>query len=327
MCRSASTPICGTHKTDLDPGARICAVGEQKEERSMASRLMMSACLGALSLSALMVGCSDAPVEPTTYARQAPITSSTYQDYQASGTRYPGRTDVYFSNYQVAEDDTEAANPYFRMVANEGKRARDDWDAFGDFCSAQFRWYIRGQRPIQAVEKMNDTNSPDNRRIGINQLLTYKFAKAPPYTTRYRQIAVYDTDSIVRATALRASNRSRDVSATPLFVAALNDKSESVRLEAAKALVHLPDPAAERFLLAALVNPNENIDVRIASADALKHYHDLPNARALAESLDDKDFSVVWQARRSLVYLTGRDFGYDDGAWLSYFAGPDRPFG
>jgi len=43
--------------------------------------------------------------------------------------------------------------------------------------------------------------------------------------------------------------------------------------------------------------------------------------------LSDKTFAVAWQARRSLRYLTGRDFGYDGGAWLTYFAGPDKPLG
>jgi hypothetical protein len=213
------------------------------------------------------------------------------------------------------------------MMANAGKKVRDGFNSFTHYCGEEFRWYVKGKRPIQAVELMNDPHSPDNRRTGINDLLTYKFTKAPPYTVRYRQISAFDQDAMVRATALRASNRSRDIVATPIFVAALSDKSELVRLEAAKALVHLPDPAAERPLMRVLADPNENLDVRLAAADALKHYRDLPNARALAESLDDKDFSIVWQARRSLVYLTGRDFGYDDGAWLNYFAGPDKPFG
>jgi hypothetical protein len=292
--------------------------------KHMASRLMVSACIGALGVSALLVGCaSDPPVISTTYAAQAPIGSTPYQD----APRYAGRTDVYFSTYQVAEDDREAASPYFKVVANAGKKVRDGFGSFTGFFVQQFRWYVKGDRPIKAVEMMNDPHSPDNRRTGINDLLTYKFAKAPPYTVRYRQIAAFDEDAMVRATGLRASNRSRDKEATPLFVVALNDKSDRVRLEGAKALVHLPDPAAERPLLRILTDPNETLDVRIAAADALKHYHDLPNARALAESLNDKDFSIVWQARRSLVYLTGRDFGYDDGAWLSYFAGPDKPFG
>jgi HEAT repeats len=294
----------------------------------MACRLMVSVSALALGLSACMVGCaSDPPAAPTTVAATAPVGSPTYQEDQAGAARYPGRSDVYFSTYVVAEDDPEPASPYFGMMANAGKKIRDGFGNFGHLVAVEFRWYVRGDRPIKAVEMMNDPNSADARRTGINELLTYNFAKGPPYTVRYRQISAFDDDATVRAVALRASNRSRDVQATPLFVSALSDKSELVRLEGAKALVHLPDPAAERSLMRELADPNENLDVRIAAADALKHYHDLTNARALAEALDDKDFSIVWQARRSLVYLTGRDFGYDDGAWLNFFAGPDKPFG
>ena len=234
---------------------------------------------------------------------------------------------MYFSTYEVAEDDPEPANPYFAQMADVSKTIRVKFDAVGDFIGEEFRWYVMGDRPIKAVSMMNDPNSADDRRAGINKLLTYDFTKRPPYTTRFRRISAFDEDATVRAVAIRASNRARDIRATPLFVAALSDKSELVRLEAAKVLVHLPDPAAERPLMRVLADNNENLDVRIAAADALKHYHDIKNAQALAEALEDKDFSVVWQARRSLVYLTGRDFGYDDGAWLNYFVGPEKPFG
>jgi hypothetical protein len=38
--------------------------------------------------------------------------------------------------------------------------------------------------------------------------------------------------------------------------------------------------------------------------------------------VNDRDFSVAWQARRSLVYMTNKDFRYDEGGWLGYFSGP-----
>ncbi|HEX4123714.1 MAG TPA: HEAT repeat domain-containing protein [Tepidisphaeraceae bacterium] len=293
----------------------------------MASRILASVCISALGLSGLLAGCADPSAAPTTYAAMAPVGSPAFQEDHAGAAKYRGQPDVYFSTYTVAEDDREPANPFFAKIATVSKAVGKEFDAFGHFCGEEFRWYVKGQRPITAVRMMNDPHSADNRRAGINMLLTYNFTKRPPYTTRFRQLSAFDEDPTVRAVAIRASNRARDIKATPLFVAALSDKSELVRLEAAKALVHLPDPAAERPLIRTLQDTNEDLDVRIAAADALKHYHDVRNAQALAEALDDKDFSVVWQARRSLVYLTGRDFGYDDGAWLNYFAGPDKPFG
>ena len=48
-------------------------------------------------------------------------------------------------------------------------------------------------------------------------------------------------------------------------------------------------------------------DVRIAAADALKHYRSIDVGRALVDTLDSRDFGVAWQSRRSLIRLTGRD--------------------
>jgi hypothetical protein len=185
--------------------------------------------------------------------------------------------------------------------------------------------HLSGERPSQAARMMEDASSADNRREGINKLLEYDFTKRDPYTRRYRQIAQYDSDPIVRATAIRALNRARDAQATPIFIAALNDKNDLIRLEAAKALANVPDVAAADPLLQLLNKADENRDVRIAAADALKHYRTLVVARALAASLADRDFAVAWQSRKSLKYLFSRDFGYDQAAWLAYVAGPDSP--
>ena len=184
-----------------------------------------------------------------------------------------------------------------------------------------------GDRPARAVRLMQNDNSPDARRRGINDLLRWDFAQDGPYVRRYRQIARNDADPHVRATAVRALSRARDADARPIFVAALSDASELVRLEAAKALVNLPDPAAAPALVAMVTNAAEDRDVRIAAADALRHHKTIEAARALVPRLSERDFSVAWQARRSLRHLTGRDFRYDESAWLDYIAGPDKPFG
>ena len=74
-------------------------------------------------------------------------------------------------------------------------------------------------------------------------------------------------------------------------------------------------------------NPNENRDVRIAAADALRHYRSLDVARALIAQLSSREFGLAWQSRRSLKNLTGKDLHYDESAWLDYVRGPDKPFG
>lgn len=186
---------------------------------------------------------------------------------------------------------------------------------------------LAGKTPGLFARQMEDSDSPDNRWKGMSKLLENDFAKRPPYTTRYRQIALADPDPLVRAYAVRALNRSRDAGASDVFIRALSHESELVRLEGAKALVNLPNPAAVPGLLALVNKPDESRDVRIAAAEALRHYKQLDVARALVARLNERDFGVAWQARRSLRRMTRNDLGYNEGAWLQYFTGPEKPFG
>ncbi len=187
--------------------------------------------------------------------------------------------------------------------------------------------YFSGNTPVNAVKKMEDRYFPDERRIGINRLADYSFGRRPPYTERYQQIAQYDSDWLVRATAIRALNRSRDTLATPIFIKALSDPSDIVRVEAAKALANMPDPNAVPALVKIVANANDNRDVRIWSSDALRHYHTLEVARTLANQLNAREFGVAWQSHRTLVKLTGKDLRYDEAAWLEYITGSGKPLG
>jgi HEAT repeat protein len=99
------------------------------------------------------------------------------------------------------------------------------------------------------------------------------------------------------------------------------DPSDWIRLESAKALANVPDVNAAEPLVNMLNNAAENRDTRVAATDALKHYRTLSVARALCAALTDKNFVIAWQARKSLKYLTDRDYAYDAGAWLAYFTG------
>ena len=174
---------------------------------------------------------------------------------------------------------------------------------------------------------MGRHGSPDRRRRGIYALVEHDWAQQEPYTKRYRQIAQSDPDPTVRAAAIRASNASRDKAAVPNFIAALSDKSEMVRLQAAKALSNIPDSTAAEPLMRVLGNQAEQRDVRIAASEALRHYRNLDVGRVLAGTVGGRDFSIAWQSRWSLIILTGRDLGYDEHAWLEYLAGPNKPLG
>jgi HEAT repeat protein len=183
--------------------------------------------------------------------------------------------------------------------------------------------------PAQALVLMDDPASADARRAGMAYLVTHVDAcRVPPYSTHYQHLAKTDPDYIVRAMAIRALNICRDPSATPIFIAGLGDDNEPVRLESAKALANVPDPAAAEPLIRvaqgqrrAVVNGNpmvvaEDRDVRIAAADALRRCPTLDVERTLVGFLDDPEFAVAWQSRQSLIALTGQDLGYDEVAWL-----------
>jgi len=223
------------------------------------------------------------------------------------------------------DDNSEPEEPENAAVTVVLAPFRDIGNFFGGI-GQQWR-ILEGDTPKKAAMMTLDTNSADNRRKGVFRLVKYSFAHKPPYTTRYEQMAKSDPDPTVRAAALRACNWSRDREATSLFISLLADPKETdlVRLEAAKGLCNLPDPAAPPTLLNAANGPEINRDVRIACVDALKYYRSLEVGRALGNLLVDRDFAVAWQARRSLVYMTHRDFRMDQGAWLGYIAGPQKP--
>jgi hypothetical protein len=227
--------------------------------------------------------------------------------------------------------------------------------------------YVGVQSPAVYAKNMEQTENPDLQREAILKLASYSWGQKPPYTTRYDQIAGDSAvDFTVWAAAVRALNRARIHSATPVFIRLLdyplgrplptaretedwmrrpederasaqrNQEVESayryqvgtqalVRLEAAKALANIPDDKAVRVITDHLYY-DQNKDVRIACADALRNYHTLETARVLVDTLKDPDFSVAYQARKSLTVMTGQDFHFDHDQWLKYFGQSRSPF-
>jgi hypothetical protein len=201
--------------------------------------------------------------------------------------------------------------------------------------------YYLGETPGKYARMMEDDQSADARRTGVLKLVTqYPFARRAPYAERYWQIAQGDPNPLARAAAVRALNRSRDARVTPVAIRQLDDVNPLIRLEAAKALANVPDEKA----VAALVRhmgatielrgdggrpelQSENRDVRVACADALRNFPTKDVARALTEALREKEFEVSWQARKSLILMTGRDFRYDVAKWQEYLASAEKPFG
>jgi len=188
-------------------------------------------------------------------------------------------------------------------------------------------YWISGDSPFNAAKSMLDPSRPDKRRQAVMYLSRRKFGREDPYLKYYAEMARTDPDYTVRAMAVRALNRARDRRVTSLYMQLLEDKSELVRLEAAKALANIPEPLAATALIKHLENTEESTDVRVACADALRNYPTLEVAQVLVRALRDRDFAVAWQARKSLKLMTGRDYRYDQAAWLTYLSESPKPFG
>src|SRR5882672_7545877 len=88
-----------------------------------------------------------------------------------------------------------------------------------------------GHTFLVEAKKLFESN-PDHRRSGIVYLSDRSPGRRDPYAKQYEIMARTDNDPSVRSMALRALNRARDKRAIPVFVAALEEKNESVRLEA-----------------------------------------------------------------------------------------------
>lgn len=183
-----------------------------------------------------------------------------------------------------------------------------------------------GKTPVEAAKSLFDPDLSERRRNAIVYLSDRPFGRKEPYTKYFMEMARTDEEPRVRAQAIRALNRARDRSAMALYLQAITDRNPLVKLEAAKALANMPDAQAVPLLLKLLQDPDENVDVRVACADALRHYRTAQVATALVSALRGQ-FAVSWQARVSLKLMTGKDFRYDRAAWLNYLTGPEKPVG
>lgn len=180
-------------------------------------------------------------------------------------------------------------------------------------------WDVLTRENVEAANKLR-SEQPGERRAGLAELASRSYFREQPYLDLYIVLARYDADPIVRASALRVLNRTRAPEARSVFAEALGDASPRVLVEACKGLSNNPSPAAEERLRVLLADDTQPAAVRIAAADALRHYPGIESRRALVAVLLDRDFGVAWQSRRSLVMGTGRDFRYEQAAWLESLA-------
>lgn len=165
---------------------------------------------------------------------------------------------------------------------------------------------------------------PERRRTGIALISNAYFGGEEPYLKVYRE-AVTDADPMVRAASARALGMHGQPEDAPLLATVLKDSSNLARWEAAKGLQRLHNPAVVGALIESATS-DEDLDVRMASANALGQYRQRRVIEALIRALDDRSVGVALHALRSLRILTGEQFNSDPVVWLEWSRQVDDPF-
>lgn len=180
--------------------------------------------------------------------------------------------------------------------------------------------------PAEAVAWSIDPYDADKRYRGILLLVNAPFGGEPIYVEMYQQ-ALRDSDSSVRAAAVRGLAMHGSPEDVPLILPMLNDPDHLLRWEVARALQRLHNPEAIKPLLEHLFERNEpEAQVRASVASALGQYADTRVLEALFAALGDRDLNVNLAALDSLRTLTGQDFGLNIRSWIAWRKNSEDPF-
>lgn len=170
--------------------------------------------------------------------------------------------------------------------------------------------------PSEMAANIFNTEDPDIRRKGIEQMSHKKWALREPYLKLFAEHTkpTAESDASVRAVAVRTLGRAHATKYLPEIVAALHDESSTVRWDAAVVLTDMPSDDAILTLQRIAVS-DKSIDTRAAAATALQCYPKDSVYRTLLRCLDDDSFTVRKAAHASLVYQTKQDKGYEAAGW------------
>ena len=157
-------------------------------------------------------------------------------------------------------------------------------------------------------EKITAEPSADIRREAIVDLMDQWGGKSDEAVGLYAMLAKTDADPTVRSAAVRGLGESKNTAAVqPLANVLDNESDEFIRRDAAVALGKVRGPEAVRALLGHLRSDPDD-QVRAACARSLGEYQYPGVTQALVGALLAEDFSIVFEAKRSLEKLTGESF-------------------
>lgn len=141
-------------------------------------------------------------------------------------------------------------------------------------------------------------------------------AKAAELAQRYRN----ESDPILRAQIVRTIARCGSPVAAETLSAALGDSDRDVRIICCDAWAYHGGPLAVPQLSKTLRLDKSN-DVRMAAARSLGSLKGPEVVEALAPALDDPDPALQYRAIQSLRKSTGKDFGDDVNSWREFAHG------
>jgi len=187
--------------------------------------------------------------------------------------------------------------------------------------------------PAAAAEMMMNLHDAEQRRKGTNLIANSPFGGAEVYVEWYVDRldpahADRERNPIVLGTLIRALARHGQPDHGPILAHYLTHDAEQVRWEAAKGLQRIHNPEVVSALLAALREPAQERDVRVAVIRALGQYPEDRVFQALISeyALDARELAVNLAALESLRTLTGRTLGDDPGAWHAWYREAEEPF-
>ena len=200
-------------------------------------------------------------------------------------------------------------------------------------CSSR-KLRLKRQRPEQSLLIALKDDDPDKRYSALAELSKSKSLGEDFAVKALIVIAKTDPNPLVRAIATHNLGKIADQRVAELIVSVMTDTDSRVRTEAAWGLSEISLPAlkqsshetkAKQTLQSALATDSDQ-DVRIHCAAALSKFKEKDVLYTLISALKDKDFAVRYQAKKSLILLTGKTFHTNAQDWLNWLKLYQNPF-
>jgi hypothetical protein len=145
-----------------------------------------------------------------------------------------------------------------------------------------------------------------------------------------RQMQI-EPDPLVRHAVVEAIAEFHTPMAQQVLEAGLADQDEAVRVACCKALGRRAEEGVANVgqtsvaSLANVLRSDDDIDVRLAAAEALGHMKSPEAIQALLVALEDRDPAMQYAGVQSMKSITGEDYGPDVQAWRQVARGETPP--